>query len=246
MKNEITLAARRKFCGECLDEEGGLIVTHDQARLLKRGGVIRQGMNWGMWDDSFNTMPRNGKGLKPVAAFGFSWLNYLARGGSPWVYLSGECGMGKTHLACVLAVTWAIVKDRVMNWSKRGRVPALFVNWSDWLNDRRESYSDSEVQVSLRPLISVPFLVLDDVGLELTAHSLKHLYLLLEARRTKPTILTSNIKLSELRARLKGVGGDAGDWAEKVRDRLAKGTGGSVSAELVFASRFGSYRSVQG
>lgn len=188
------------------------------------------------WDDQRIKRMRNTSGRKSVAHLGIEWLLGLLGHSKPWLVLAGENGLGKTHLAVMLAKFWVL----------RTNEDARIINWSIWLDQRREGYSNGK-RVSLQELIDIHFLVIDDIGLECKEHSLKHLYMLLEGRTVKPTIITMNLNLGEYKAQmmLETRGKDkvgARLYAKNIADRLNAGPGGLVHKQLWLRSHMGSYR----
>lgn len=186
------------------------------------------------WDDRRIKLMRNTSGLKSVAHLGLEWLLGLLGHSKPWLVLIGDNGMGKTHLAVMLAKFW------VLRTSQDARI----VNWTIWLMQRRESYGNGK-QVSMQELIDVHFLVIDDIGLECKEHSVKHLYMLLEGRTMKPTVITMNLDLGDYKAQMMvSTKGNVGArlYAKNIADRLNPGLGGRVHKQLEFRSPQGSYR----
>ena len=114
-----------------------------------------------------------------------------------WLILRGNCGAGKTHLAA------AIAHEQV----KRG-ARTIFATVPDLLDHLRATYAPhSEVSYDQRfELLSRVFmLVLDDLGAESpTPWAQEKLYQLIDHRYNAklPTIITTNIDVSELSDRL--------------------------------------------
>jgi len=237
---EETLEARREYCGGLIGTEG-LGVSSRQAALLIQGNVQFNRYPWAGWD-VMRQAPVENSEFHTVTDLGFRFLKYTEnKDNRQWLYLSGKCGVGKTHLASMLAVYWFLVNDAGKGWSTRLILPSSpvrFANWPEWLDQKRQSYSDRDVRQSVRDLTAAAFLVLDDVALELTAHSLKYLYLVLDGRKGKPTVITSNLKQGELIRALGHVkDSEAKDWAEKVISRLGLGNGSDLAAQIALVAK---------
>jgi DNA replication protein DnaC len=111
----------------------------------------------------------------------------------PWIYISGDVGTGKTHLAC------SALKRVIENGSS-----GLYVNYRRFLLQVRATFSKhdgpSEFEL-LEALCRTPNLVIDDLGVERRSqHSLATLYSILDQRGQSklPTIFTSNIATKDL------------------------------------------------
>lgn len=243
-KQEGTRLALEQWAGHLL-KDGAALVPSTVLDKLIRGGLMEipeyvwnpipdQGIPG--WNDQRIKLMRNTSGHKSVAHLGIEWLLGLLGHSKPWLVLIGQNGMGKTHLAVMLAKFW------VLRTNQDGRI----INWSIWLDQRREGYSNGN-RASLQELINVHFLVIDDIGLECKEHSLKHLYMLLEGRVVRPTVITMNLSLGEYKEELmfKSRGKEnvsARLYARNIADRLNAGPGGRVHKQLAFRSVQGSYR----
>ena len=195
------------------------------------------------WDDEWHSLIPNGDRIKKSPAhLGFSWLLYtLTANPRKWVCFAGAPGMGKTHLSCVLGTAWILRMNRA----------GLIAVWPDVLRRMREKIdqdkagfmpSSDTLRFALEQLISVPFLVMDDVSAGRTVMSdwaLDNLFLVLNGRIGKPTILTMNQPLDTFRQTLRATGFESG---LKAADRLEQGEGGNVAAKIPFTSKKGSYR----
>jgi len=127
-------------------------------------------------------------------------LNYvetLSFDNKPWLFLYGQKGTGKTHLAA------AIGHARL----KRGQ-PAIFYVVPDLLDYLRATFSPSsdvgydELFESLR---NTPLLILDDLGTEsATPWAREKLYQLINHRYNLrlPTVITMNMEAEEIDERL--------------------------------------------
>jgi DNA replication protein DnaC len=189
----------------------------------------------------------NGDGaLKSPAHLAFGWLKYsLMSDPRKWVWFYGEHGMGKSHLACVTGAFWI----RRMNRSGK------YVQWANYLDKVRKGFKldkNGETlpadirEADAQALIGMGILVLDDLAsgkTSFTDWAVDQLYLVLDGRVGKPTILVSNLTLSQYVDRLLATGWDA---APKVADRLGSGKGGNVAGSIRFKSKHGSYRQKNG
>lgn len=118
------------------------------------------------------------------------------------LYLHGDVGTGKTHIAYALLKEWE---------AKGGR--ADFWNTSELLQDFKDEYDRdafSKKHTFDRLMDSKRLLFLDDIGSEkVTDYVLERFYLLVNHRYNEmiPTVFTSNLSIGQL--------------AEKIGDRIA-------------------------
>lgn len=227
-KRAETGAAYRALLNGQMTEQG-LMVSGTALSYLRAGGLSRRkDYTWESWDDTrLKPFPIGGV-LRSHAEFGFRWLGNLPQV-RPWLVFVGSTGVGKSHLATLLAKMWVVVNEQA----------ARIINWPMWLEALKHSYNNGH-EVSVLQLTSVPFLVLDDLTYESTQHSLKMLYLTLEGRAEKPTIITTNIRLGEYRDTLHS--NKRCTYAAAIASRLSTGAGSSVRGELLFTSSKGDYR----
>jgi len=108
-----------------------------------------------------------------------------------WLYLYGECGVGKTHMA--VALSRQIALDR--QWK-----PAL-ISWAGYLSQVQQSWHDDGVKVERGLIRDSRVLVLDDMDKKVGAQwMLSHLYDIIDYRyiRQLPTIMTANQSMADL------------------------------------------------
>ena len=115
------------------------------------------------------------------------------------LYVWGDVGRGKTHLACAIAKGWA----------ELGRA-FRFATAQQLLGDLRACYDGSMREADvLRDYSSVPLLVLDDLGKEVpTAWALSRLFQVVDARYNEglPTVYTSQLSPRGMGERIAGEG----------------------------------------
>lgn len=197
------------------------------------------------WDDEYNVTVKNGHD-RTVMHIGLDFLKAMLDRQFPkrlaWFY--GQPGRGKTNLALILAVVWAAITERSV----------AYMNWPMKMQDIVESIrSNGDETMMLENQVSL--LVVDDLGPEKNSlYRLELLYRLLESRRGKVTIVTSNWPLnrgaaqSSIFTRLdkSTVSGDdpalVAMYAGKIESRLSFGDGGFLAAEVKFDSVKGDHR----
>ncbi len=108
-----------------------------------------------------------------------------------WLTLTGASGIGKTHLARQLIKFWN--KWHVLQ-NNRCRY-AHFIEWAKFLDEMRTSFGSNKI----KELQDVGLLVIDDIGAEnITDWASEKLLILLNARRNKPTVITTNLRINEI------------------------------------------------
>ena len=105
-----------------------------------------------------------------------------------WAYISGEVGVGKTHIAVALAQLFLLKKQAV-----------YFTNVAKLLDDLRPD-SENKAKIMQKVLTS-KILILDDIGKEkLSEWVAEKLFIIINERYAwdRKTILTSNVSIEEL------------------------------------------------
>lgn len=125
-----------------------------------------------------------------------------ARNPVGWLYLYGGYGSGKSHLAAAIAKLRIDMGETVIYRSVPG-----------FLDDLRGGFESGKARSIFEAAIACDMLILDDIGAEHTTRwAEERLFLLLNERQDKPTVLTSNISPDDLKGRLASrVAGQAGN-----------------------------------
>jgi hypothetical protein len=174
---------RREPCGAC---QGPEPVT----AYLQRAGVdVDQiGYTLASWG--------RGKPRDRAEAYMATWPPSL-----PWLVLEGQVGRGKTGLAV------GVMREAYERYGVRGR----FHNVVDLLDRIKATYGrgteegETTAQVH-HALVECPLLVIDDLGAQYgTEWAASELYGVLERRHRKrmPTVITTNLTISEFDPRIK-------------------------------------------
>lgn len=126
------------------------------------------------------------KGIKEmIAYFQRTPLNKVKKG----VYLQGDVGRGKTHLACAI----------FNNYLGQGDIRFIVVD--DLIRKIKESFDDTNALFRVVRYMEADLLILDDLGAEKTTEFVEgELYNIINHRYNNklPTIITSNIPWNEL------------------------------------------------
>ena len=121
---------------------------------------------------------------------------YLETESDHWLYIWGGCGTGKTFLASLIAKEWI---EHVGD--------AQFTTFQNILEELKSSFDDKQIKASgiMGQYLNCDLLVLDDVGTGYFSDwGVAIFYWLINERynAVKPTVLTSNYSMEELRERL--------------------------------------------
>jgi DNA replication protein DnaC len=118
------------------------------------------------------------------------------------VFLSGACGVGKTHLATALLLDWyaSAVETAAASIMPAPRPRARFVASADLTVELAELGKRREVTF-FKKYDEFECLLLDDLGAELSNERSRHVFGAMvdrRFRRMKPMIITSNLSLQDL------------------------------------------------
>jgi DNA replication protein DnaC len=116
---------------------------------------------------------------------------------TPWIFLHGKYGCGKTHLAAAIA-----------NVSVEEGIQTLFITVPDLLDTLRFSYSSSETSFEDRfeEIRRSPLLILDDFGTQnATSWAQEKLFQIINYRYINklPMVVTTNLELDEIEGRIR-------------------------------------------
>lgn len=164
------------------------IHDHCRAYLARMRSIGLDQRFWG--ERQFQTDPGNKDALGAVERFLDPIANPSPTRG---LYLFGEAGTGKTHLAAKIAKETHLVTKFV-------KVPALLMNLRANFDGR-----NSHNQEIIDNLSAIPLLILDDLGAEKASDWVAEtLYLIIDNRygNLKPTVITSNFSLTDIGQRL--------------------------------------------
>lgn len=119
-------------------------------------------------------------------------LAFAQEPGHNWLFLSGPCGVGKTHLAVAIA-RYAI------DWHRMSVYFAVVPDLLDHLRSTFDPKSGSAYDERFATIRNAPLLVLDDLGTEnATPWAKEKLYQIINHRYSEqmPTVVTTNVDLS--------------------------------------------------
>lgn len=120
------------------------------------------------------------------------------------IYVCGPKGTGKTRFACQVLKAYVARHTKPNGWCG-----ARFISTSEWLDSLQETYGNWKLSTedAFARAAGVDFLVLDDIGKvnsRITDWTVGKLFRLIDERygEEKPTVFTSQYRLSELSGRL--------------------------------------------
>jgi len=119
-------------------------------------------------------------------------LAFAQEPGHGWLFLSGPCGVGKTHLAVAIA-------RYAMEWHRMSVYFAVVPDLLDHLRSTFDPNSGSAYDDRFSTIRNAPLLVLDDLGTEnATPWAKEKLYQIINHRYIEqmPTVITTNVDLS--------------------------------------------------
>ena len=168
----------------------------DTVERLRRKSGIRP-KYWGKGFDNFEVTPDNKSAVQMVRAYVKKFGQLEGKG----LFISGTCGLGKTHLATAASLE-LIGQERSV----------ICMTGVELLARIKQSYDDrynlSEYEI-LREFLAAELLVIDDLGKEnVTEWSLSMLYSMINMRmgELKPMIVTTNYTDEMLITRLSRAG----------------------------------------
>ncbi len=147
-----------------------------------------------------NFQPRGLIGLKEYQAdsieFAYNQAQQFAQSLQGWLFLEGDYGSGKTHLAAAIA-----------NYSVGLGVPTLFLTVPDLLDTLRFSYNDPEETFEQRfeDIRRISLLIMDDFGTQnATTWAQEKLFQILNFRYVNqlPLVVTTNQSPEEIEGRI--------------------------------------------
>lgn len=113
------------------------------------------------------------------------------------IFIWGECGTGKTHLATGAAKAWM----ELMKPTKLKDCP-LFVSTVEISSEMRDSFDNKESEEEIiKKYLKPPLLVIDDIGKEKNSQYVNETtFKIINGRygEEKPIIITSNLSLGQI------------------------------------------------
>jgi DNA replication protein DnaC len=148
-----------------------------------------------------NFQPRGRIGLRSAQAdtleMAFNQARMFAERLDGWLFLQGDYGTGKTHLAAAIA-----------NFAVGMGVPTLFITVPDLLDMLRFAYDDPEATFEQRfdDIRKAPLLVMDDFGTQnATPWAQEKLFQIINYRYINhlPLVVTTNLELDDIEGRIR-------------------------------------------
>lgn len=164
----------------------------DQAAAYKKGQILENSgaVSLVQTFDNFDPkVPGVGKAFAAAKKIAEENCNFI------WLLIYGGIGSGKTHLLNAIA-------NRVM---ERG-IPAHLIQMADLLSDLRMAMNTNQIDFKMNELKRIPYLLIDELGLEYgTDWEKEKIEELLASRwnRGLRTIIATNRDVSELPPRIK-------------------------------------------
>jgi hypothetical protein len=213
------------------------------ARQLRAAGLLSQGRyRWATWDDERNDLISIRGEELTVAQVCFAWLATISPEHKSDIWLVGPSGMGKDHLATVMAVALAIRYQ----WTARR---------CDWMVLTEELKPNNGASATLQPYKAADVLIVSDPDRpDQTLFKNKKLGELVRARKDKVTIWTANTPLKTFCQRIRtscrrderdgynGVGTMLAVKMEEAAKTIESRLLGRVAGEVPFRSRYGDWR----
>ena len=184
----------------CLRPDTRLKISLTKEGQLQKAGLLDGVSTWNAWDDHRHAPIVNGQDRTPLQVM-LDWINLLT--GNPMekpgveighyqerkiFWLAGDTDLGKTHLAKITVVLYAILTDS----------NAAFCVWPDKINAIMDGFSAARngeryEREHFFQEKNADILVIDDLTLaKWSSFRADKLFSLLEHRRFKPTLITSN------------------------------------------------------
>ena len=149
--------------------------------------------------DNFEPRGRIGQGKYQADSIelAYNQAQQFAQNMNGWLFLQGQYGCGKTHLAAAIA-----------NFAVGLGVPTIFITVPDLLDNLRFSWNDAEVNYETRfeEIRTTPLLIMDDFGTQnATQWAQEKLFQILNYRYINQLslVITTNNSLNEIEERIR-------------------------------------------